>query len=95
MSSLSLSSALITSIIDDPSKLAYPSSLGITEATASFILHRGYTRGFRNIFILNGSLTSIAVVASALMIKHKELIRGDEDRLRIEAEQMRLEEIRI
>lgn len=90
MTGLRLSAAAIKAIIDDPivlgSRLSASSSskltsLGITDAMAVTILD-GYTHGFRTLFIMNASLAAMATLASVFMIKHKELTRGDEDRLR-------------
>lgn len=36
-------------------------------------------------FIVNASLTAIAAIVAFFMIKHKELTRGDEEKLRTEA----------
>ena len=90
MTGLRLSGAAIKAIIDDPivlgSRLRASSSskltsLGITDAMAVTILD-GYTQGFRMLFSMNASLAAMATLASVFMIKHKELTRGDEDRLR-------------
>jgi hypothetical protein len=92
MTSLSLPSSTISTIIDNPSLLnsvTSPSSplasLGLSSSTASFILSHGYNRGFRSVFLLHASLASIAVVVSIFMIRHKELIRGDDEALKAEA----------
>ncbi|OSX61679.1 hypothetical protein POSPLADRAFT_1046967 [Postia placenta MAD-698-R-SB12] len=94
MSSLGLPSATIKKIVDDPTLLGVrfssPSdsslaALGITPAMAADILD-GYTRGFRTVFILNACLAAVATLASILMIRHKELSRGDEDKLRAVAQ---------
>ncbi|KAF8959374.1 major facilitator superfamily domain-containing protein [Flammula alnicola] len=85
MHDLSLSSFIISSIINDPSQLASPSALNISATTASTILNKGYTSGFRTVFILNAALNAVATIASIVMIKHKELTRGDEEELRQEA----------
>ncbi|KAF5321749.1 hypothetical protein D9619_001273 [Psilocybe cf. subviscida] len=82
MNVLDLPPPVITAILNDPSKLASPSTLGISASTASAILSRGYTRGFRSVFLLNASLTAVATIASIFMIKHKDLMRGDEAGLR-------------
>ena len=90
MTGLRLPTAAIKAIIDDPtvlgSRLSASSSsklagLGITDAMAVTILN-GYTRGFRTLFIMNACIAAAATVASVFMIRHKELTRGDEDRLR-------------
>ena len=90
MTNLSLSTSAINAIIDDPtvlgSRLSASSSsklagLGITDAMAITILN-GYTRGFRTLFIMNACLAAVATLASVCMIRHKELTRGDEDRLK-------------
>jgi hypothetical protein len=82
MNVLDLSPEIITSILNDPSKLASPNTLGISASTASAILSHGYTRGFRSVFLLNASLTAVATIASIFMIRHKDLMRGDEAGLR-------------
>lgn len=90
MTDLNLSTSAIKAIIDDPtvlgSRLSASSSsklagLGITDAMAVTILD-GYTHGFRTLFIMNACLAAVATLASVFMIRHKELTRGDEDRLR-------------
>src|SRR6202034_2189036 len=92
MTSLSLPSAIISKIVDDPallSSVTSPSSplasMGVSSSTASNILFHGYTRGYRSVFLLNASLASVAVVVSVFMIKHKELTRGDDEALKAEA----------
>ncbi|KAJ3748316.1 MFS general substrate transporter [Lentinula detonsa] len=90
LSSFSLSSDTISSVINDPSILRQPtnlSMLGISTSQADYILTQGYNKGFRNIFILNTSLSSLAFVASVILIRHKELLRGDEERLKMEAKE--------
>ncbi|CCM02944.1 uncharacterized protein FIBRA_05059 [Fibroporia radiculosa] len=93
MTSAGLSASTITTIIDDPTllgaRLSSDSSdplaaLGVTPALAAKILD-GYTHGFRTVFILNACLAAVATLASIFMIHHKELTRGDEERLRAEA----------
>lgn len=85
MDNLALPSALMNTIINNPSSLASPSTLGIPSSTASVILENGYTKGFRTVFILNASLAAVATIASVTMIKHKDLTRGDEDQLKRQA----------
>ena len=96
MTGLRLPTAAIKAIIDDPtvlgSRLSASSSsklagLGITDSMAVTILN-GYTRGFRTLFIMNACLAAAATLASVFMIRHKELTRGDEDRLREAARSM-------
>ncbi|PPQ83724.1 hypothetical protein CVT25_006128 [Psilocybe cyanescens] len=82
MNTLAYSSVLITSIVDDPGQLFSPSTLGISSSDATYILNAGYTKGFRTVFILNAILTALATIASVVLIKHKELNRGDEGQLR-------------
>ncbi|KZT03957.1 MFS general substrate transporter [Laetiporus sulphureus 93-53] len=93
MTVLGLSQSTIKAIIDDPTilgdRLSASSSsklgsLGVTPSMADDILN-GYTHGFRTVFVMNASLAAVATVASVLMIRHKELSRGDEDRLRAAA----------
>ena len=94
MIGLGMSSAAIKAIIDDPTVLgdrfsAASSSkladLGITDSMAVTILD-GYTKGFRIVFILNACLSALAAITSFLMIRHKELSRGDEDQLKAAAQ---------
>ena len=89
MKTISLPSATVSTIVDDPTILNSGTtaleSLGISSSVASDILLHGYTRGFRSVFLLHASLASLAVVVSVFMIKHKELIRGDEEALKAEA----------
>ena len=80
MHKLALPSGLMGTIINNPSSLASPSTLGIPP-TVTIILENGYTKGFRNLFILNASLTAITMIVSITMIKHKDLTRGDEEQL--------------
>lgn len=85
MDALRYSSALITSIVDNPALLSSPTALGISSSDAIFILNAGYTKGFRTVFILNSALTALATMASIVLIKHKDLNRGDENQLRAAA----------
>ncbi|KAE9390123.1 MFS general substrate transporter [Gymnopus androsaceus JB14] len=90
MESLSLSSTTIASVIDDPSLLLSTSSstgIGISASQASYILSNGYNKGFKDVFYLNASLSTLAFVAAVVMIRHKELLRGDEDKLKMEAKE--------
>ncbi|KAF8058526.1 major facilitator superfamily domain-containing protein [Lyophyllum atratum] len=82
MTHLSLPPSLISKIINNPSTLASPSALGLSPTTTKYILDEGYTKGFRAVFVLNAGLAGLATVASVLMIRHKELTRGDEGALR-------------
>ncbi|KAJ3799380.1 MFS general substrate transporter [Lentinula aff. detonsa] len=84
MVSLGLSSSTISAIIDNPSLLAHPAEIGMPSTVASLILTQGYTTGFRNLFFLNASLGALATVVSFTMVKHKELLRGDEEKLKQE-----------
>ncbi|KAF9238665.1 major facilitator superfamily domain-containing protein [Melanogaster broomeanus] len=94
LSTLSLTPSATKAIIDNPAILgsnASPSqltSLGLTPSQAAYALLHGYTAGFRILFILNACLASVAAITSIFMIKHEELTRGDEDRLRAEARQV-------
>ncbi|KAF8189751.1 MFS general substrate transporter [Pholiota molesta] len=82
MHDLALPSSIISKVINDASELSSPAALGISASTADIILNKGYTRGFRTVFILHAVLNAVATIASVLMIKHKELTRGDEQQLR-------------
>ncbi|KIJ12270.1 hypothetical protein PAXINDRAFT_83157 [Paxillus involutus ATCC 200175] len=94
LSSLALTSSAITTIIDDPTVLGPNTStsqlaaLGLSPSQAGYALTHGYTAGFKFVFILNACLAGVATVSSIFMIKHKELMRGDEQRLRAEARQV-------
>ena len=88
MRQLALPFALMNTIINNPSSLASPSTLGIPPSTATIILENGYTKGFRNLFILNASLAAIATIASITMIKHKNLTRGDEEQLKCQGNEL-------
>ena len=88
MYKLALPSALMSNIIDNPSSLASPSTLGIPSSTAGIILENGYAKGFRTVFILNASLSAVATIASVMMIKHHDLTRGDEEQLKRQADEL-------
>ncbi|KIJ64372.1 hypothetical protein HYDPIDRAFT_133160 [Hydnomerulius pinastri MD-312] len=94
LTSLSLTPAAIKTIIDDPTVLFSSSSssqlasLGLTPAQAAYALSNGYTKGFKFVFVLNACLAAVATLASVFMIKHKELMRGDEEKLRAEARRL-------
>ncbi|KAG7091549.1 hypothetical protein E1B28_010578 [Marasmius oreades] len=85
MKALSLPESTITDIINDPSVLfpfSHPTNstvaASVSQQDAQYILIHGYNAGFRDIFILNGSLGVMATVVSVLMIKHKELVRAED-----------------
>ncbi|KAJ4478463.1 MFS general substrate transporter [Lentinula aciculospora] len=81
-------SSTITIVIDNPSLLTNSSSiasLNISSFQATYILSNGYTKGFRDVFLLNAAMSATATLVSAVMIEHKELLRGDEEQLRKEA----------
>lgn len=85
MQALSLPEDLTKAIIDDPAQLSDPASLNLSAEQALFILDSGYTKGFRLVFILNASLSALATVTSILLIKHKNLTRDDDEKLKQEA----------
>jgi hypothetical protein len=85
MTGLDISSSQISQIIDDPALLHTPASVGISQDTATEILYHGYTKGFSSLFIMDACLTVFATLVSVVMIKHKELSRGDEEMLRQQA----------
>ncbi|KAF5364758.1 hypothetical protein D9758_009296 [Tetrapyrgos nigripes] len=90
MHTLALPESTISVVIDDPTILSNSniiSSLGISPSEASSILNHGYTIGFRDLFFLNAALSSLATVVAVVMIKHKELIRPDEEELRRKAKE--------
>jgi hypothetical protein len=86
MKSLSLPQSIISQIVNDPSLLSSSSFISSLphESDASFILLHGYTKGFRDIFILNACLAAVATITSITMIKHKELTRADDEKLKLE-----------
>ncbi|KAJ7830340.1 MFS general substrate transporter [Mycena olivaceomarginata] len=77
MTALNFSSADISKIIANPKLLHSPASIGISQATATDVLYHGYTKGFSALFIMNACMTVCATLVSVLLIKHKELGRGD------------------
>lgn len=85
MERLSMPEELIIRIINDPALLSNPTLINLSADQATSILEHGYTRGFRLVFILNASLSAVATVTSIVMIKHKNLTRDDEEKLRREA----------
>ncbi|KAJ4482947.1 major facilitator superfamily domain-containing protein [Lentinula edodes] len=88
MKNLGFPSSTISPVIDKPSLLNNPSaisSLSISPSQAADILSKGYTKGFRDVFLLNAAMSATATLVSVVMIKHKDLLRGDEERLRKEA----------
>ncbi|KAJ3865081.1 MFS general substrate transporter [Lentinula novae-zelandiae] len=90
MEPFSLSSDNISSIINNPFLLkqsSYLAQFGISTSQADYILVKGYNKGFKNIFILNAALITLAFVASVVLIGHKELLRGDEEQLKKEAKE--------
>lgn len=83
----------INMVIDSPtligSRLAGQTSadsLDISLQDAEHIL-QGYNNGFRDVFIMNATLAAVATVVSVLMIRHKDLDRGDEEQLKAKAVQ--------
>ncbi|KIK56164.1 hypothetical protein GYMLUDRAFT_47377 [Collybiopsis luxurians FD-317 M1] len=90
LDTLSLPSTTISSIINDPSVLRDPSRIaqyGLSQLQADTILNNGYNKGFKDVIILDTSLAVLACFVSIVMIKHKNLDRGDEDRLKAEAQE--------
>ncbi|KAJ3809904.1 major facilitator superfamily domain-containing protein [Lentinula aff. lateritia] len=88
MKNLGFPLSTISPVIDKPSLLNNPSaisSLSISPSQAADILSKGYIKGFRDVFLLNAAMSATATLVSVVMIKHKELLRGDEERLRKEA----------
>ncbi|KAN0079872.1 Major facilitator superfamily domain containing protein [Tylopilus felleus] len=91
LSSFSLSSSTISAVIDNPAILgpntstSTLASLGLTPSMASYVLSHGYAAGFELVFILNACLAAIAAIVSFFMIKHKDLTRDDEEKLKAEA----------
>ncbi|KAF8991171.1 major facilitator superfamily domain-containing protein [Cyathus striatus] len=73
-----LEASMVAGIINNPSKILSSPSIS---PSATETLLGGYTKGFRAVFILNATLTAAATIASIAMIKHKELIRADEQKV--------------
>ncbi|TFK32430.1 major facilitator superfamily domain-containing protein [Crucibulum laeve] len=86
MVDLSLPSDMISRVIDSLTKLSFPEQLGLSNTLAMDILNAGYAKGFKSVFLLNASLTAMATVVSVLMIKHKELSRPADEKLKEEAQ---------
>ncbi|KAJ6500950.1 major facilitator superfamily domain-containing protein [Mycena sanguinolenta] len=91
MTGIGLASSLISQIIDDPTLLHTPATIGISQDTATYILYHGYTKGFSSLFIMNAAFTVTATLVSIVMIKHKELSRQDDEALRQKALQEEIE----
>ncbi|KAJ3863479.1 MFS general substrate transporter [Lentinula novae-zelandiae] len=85
MIEISLSPSTITTILNDPSILARASSIGLPDEQALHVLEHGYEAGFKKFFIINASLGVMATIVSATMVKHKELSRDDDEKLKSEA----------
>lgn len=77
---------IIRQVTKDPTLLSSTglNALNITTTEHAEIL-KGYTGGFRAMFILNAFLTACAAVVSYLMIQHKELTREDDAQRKNEA----------
>jgi hypothetical protein len=92
MRQLSLSESTINTIVDDPTVLhsaAYSTNgtASLTRDQALYALNNGFTKGFRDLFVLNASLCAGACVASIVMIKHKDLNRKDDEQLKKESKE--------
>ncbi|KAJ6582971.1 major facilitator superfamily domain-containing protein [Mycena vulgaris] len=85
MAALGVTPGDISKIVDDPALLHAPASMGLSQATATDILYKGYTKGFSALFIMNASLTVFATLVSVVLIKHKELSRVEDEELRQQA----------
>ncbi|THV06972.1 MFS general substrate transporter [Dendrothele bispora CBS 962.96] len=88
MTPFSFSPSTITTVINDPTLLSnstLTSSLHITPPQVHSILTLGYTKGFSDLFVLNGCMAAGATIVAFWLIKHKELMRGDEGELREKA----------
>ncbi|KAJ4475264.1 major facilitator superfamily domain-containing protein [Lentinula edodes] len=85
MIEISLSPSTITTILNDPSILARAASIGLPDEQALHVLEHGYEAGFKTFFIINASLGVMATIVSATMVKHKELSRDDDEKLKNEA----------
>lgn len=85
MNAISIPPSTASAVINDPSVLSNPGIVGLSADEAAYILVHGYTKGFRDFFILHASLAALAALTSMFMIKHKELTRGDEEKLKAEA----------
>ncbi|KAE9398873.1 MFS general substrate transporter [Gymnopus androsaceus JB14] len=78
MEALSLSSSTIASLLGNWHFCTSKQATSSVMAT---------TKGFKDVFYLNASLTTLAFVAAVVLIKHKELLRGDEGKLKMEAKE--------
>lgn len=85
MVEISLPSAIIASIINDPSLLSRAFEISLPDEQALHVLEHGYERGFKKFFLINASLGVLATIVSATIIKHKELTREDDVQLKLEA----------
>ncbi|KAF7316081.1 MFS drug transporter [Mycena indigotica] len=92
LASFSIPSSTITQVIDDPALLHMPNTINISESTAHSVLYDGYTKGFSALFEMDAAFTVFATAVSVLLIKHKELTRGDDEALRQQAIQEALEQ---
>ncbi|CAK5262070.1 unnamed protein product [Mycena citricolor] len=85
MNSLHIAPAIMTQIIDNPALLHSPESINLSADAAAEILAHGYIKGFNSLFIMHVALTVSATFVSVVLIKHKELTRGDDEALKQKA----------
>ncbi|KIJ39865.1 hypothetical protein M422DRAFT_174487 [Sphaerobolus stellatus SS14] len=81
--SIGLSEDLLHQVTNDPTLIARQ-GFNLTAEIRHELLE-GYTRGFREMFLLNASLAAFAAVVAFIMIKHKELTRSDDAQRKADA----------
>jgi hypothetical protein len=59
---------------------------GAADAADGAALREAYRRGFQRVFQLLASLAGAAFVVAALLMKHRDVDRDDDERLRLEAQ---------
>ncbi|KAJ3553085.1 hypothetical protein NP233_g12729 [Leucocoprinus birnbaumii] len=78
MQDLSIPEQAAKEIIDKPILLSYPSSSNLSPDLFIQILYDGYLRGFKNVFLVNASLSATAFVISFMLIHETDLDREDD-----------------
>ncbi|KAJ3568841.1 hypothetical protein NP233_g5449 [Leucocoprinus birnbaumii] len=78
MQDLSIPEQAVKEIIDKPILLSYPSSSNLSPDLITKILYDGYIRGFKNVFLVNASLSATAFFISFMLIHETDLDREDD-----------------
>ena len=91
MNQLHLPQSTIDGIVNNPTIIhalinGTSSQFDVPPDVARSILD-GYEKGFHTVFYVNAALSAFSVIATILMIKHKELIRADEMEMKRKAEE--------